>query len=510
MPEFDINASADQVAALFNQGRGNDAVARLNALRRDQPLVMQEALDRYVATRATATIAALYTANVGMDALPGHGPNTHAPQRDLGRLIAAHGAPRFPQESETADLSQAQKYDVYASVIGVRGNEAARNALVSRDRVILGMRNETRTTDNQGRGEYDDRIVVVWRDANGGRHAREFNQANTEPTAQYDHHAGSDGHRIIKETRRPAPALERWPGYENVRRRDIEGDDANNDRVRDLGRLAAGTVEMEEARHSSNRQTPSGVEFSLRPSEEAIRNGRNMVQRDTNADGLFDSRDVNGLQDLNRTFKIHRGSNNNTDSAGCQTIGGGEHTAFIDTVRGNTHQTRWQYVLTPVAPEQTQQRPRPEGDHGRPRADAALPEGVDPRHPVNPQHADHRLHGQIDGHLRALGGEYARNAEAIGLSVLAAAKAHQITQADSLVPNRASDGLRADETLFLVQGRPGDPAARRVALSVELAANTPVQASLARLDALNQAAPQAQASDPAQTQAPNPAPRRMG
>ncbi|RDZ27802.1 XVIPCD domain-containing protein [Lysobacter silvisoli] len=507
MPEFDINASADQVAALFKQGRGTDALARLDTLRHGQPPVVQEALDRYVARRATAEVNAMYALSL----LPMPGMDAVAPSEPLGRLIAAnYTAPRFPADSETARLSQAQQYDIYASVIGVRGDQAARAALNTQDRVILGMRNDTRTTANHGAGVYDDRIVVVWKDDKGVRHAREFNHSNTEPSAQYDHHAGSDGTRVIAESGgQVAPRLKPSRGYEHVDTRKIEGEDVNNDRIRDMGRLGEGTTEMRADAHPTYGANP-GEEFALRPTAAAVGAGANRVQRDTNADGWFNARDVNGLQALNDTFKIHRGGSSNTDSAGCQTIGGGEYDDFITAVGGNQQQTRWQYVLTSVAPAQTQQRAQPAGGAG-PRADAGTPEGADPRHPANPPHADHRLHGQIDGHLRALGGEYARNADAIGLSLLAAAKAGQITQADSLVPNRADNGLQADETLFLIQGRPGDPAARRVALSVELAASTPVQASLARLDALNQAdanpaAPQAAEQAPGQDAAP----RRMG
>ena len=505
MPEFDINASADEVATLFKQGRGTDALARLDTLRHGQPPVVQEALDRYVARRATAEVNAMYALSL----LPMPGMDAVAPGEPLGRLIAAnYTAPRFPADSETARLSQAQQYDIYASVIGVRGDQAARDALTTQDRVILGMRNDTRTTANHGAGVYDDRIVVVWKDDKGGRHAREFNHSNTEPSAQYDHHAGSDGTRVIAESGgQTAPRLKASPGYENVDTRKIEGEDVNSDRVRDMGRLGEGTTEMRADTHPTYGANP-GEEFALRPTATAVSNGQNRVQRDTNADGWFNARDVNGVQALNDTFKIHRGGSANTDSAGCQTIGGGEYDDFIDSVKGNARQTRWQYVLTSVAPAQTQQRTQPAGGRTGARADAGAPEGIDPRHPSDPRHADHRLHAQIDGHLRALGGDYARNADAIGLSLLAAAKAGQITQADSLVPNRAGDGLRADETLFLVQGRPGDPAARRVALSVEVATHTPAQVSLARLDALNQA--QLPAAAQPQEQAQDAAPRRMG
>ncbi|WP_231118092.1 XVIPCD domain-containing protein [Lysobacter silvisoli] len=496
MPELDINASADEVVALLNRGQNREAAARLDALRQDQSVVVQEALDRYVAVRGQDRLTALRAPN----ALTGDDATALNPTLD--RLRTATAAPRFPAENETATLSQAQQYDVYASVIAARGTQAARDALGGQDRVILGMRNETQTTQNSGRGQYDDRMVVVWRDADGGRHAREFNQVTTEPTAQYDHHAGSDGNRIYADTQRQAPRLAASPGYENVRTRKIEGDDVNGDRVRDMGRLSEGTVEMVETVHASNGHTRNGREFSLRPSDEAVRNGANRVERDTNADGWFDSRDVNGVQDLNNTFKIHRGSNTNTDSAGCQTIGGGEHTDFINTVRGNPNQDRWQYVLTSVAPGQQQER-----NQATPAQDGQARPPADPR---NADHPDHRLYTQIDGHVRGLGTAYERNHEAVSLHLLAEAKRGNLTQVDAIATNNATANLRAGETLFLVQGRPGDPAAARVSVSADAATHATPEASLNRLDAINrtQAANQPTMEEPQRVQQQEPLQRR--
>lgn len=56
MPELDINASADEVARLFNQGQSREAATRLDALRQGQSQLVQEALDRSVASRAAERI----------------------------------------------------------------------------------------------------------------------------------------------------------------------------------------------------------------------------------------------------------------------------------------------------------------------------------------------------------------------------------------------------------------------------------------------------------------------
>ncbi|KRG42488.1 hypothetical protein ARC78_09030 [Stenotrophomonas pictorum JCM 9942] len=470
MPEFDITTSADEVVTLLQQGRARDAAAHLEALRQEQPPVIQEAMDRYVAVRAETQLAALRQ--------PGGIPSadTVLLQPLLERMAHARLPPRFREPEETKSLTQTQLHDVYASIIGTRGNEAARAALTRQDRVILGLRQENRTTqgtslagapNSQGNGVYDDRIVVLWTGANGSRHAREFHKATTEPTAQYDHHAGSDGNRIYSDTRRQAPRLPTSAGYENVIHRKIEGNDVNADQVRDLGRLAEGTTEMLATTHP-RRRFPD--EFSLRPSPAAIVAGANRVERDSNGDGWFDSRDVQGVHSLNNTFKFHRGGLYNTDSAGCQTIRNDEYDAFVATVRGTPGQTRWQYVLTSVAPVQ------------------ALEGDIDTRTPLSPandprlqHHPDHALLRQIETHLHALGGLHAERAEAHGLGLLLEAKARGITRVDQIVTSNATASRAAGETMFLIQGRVNDPAAERIPVSAAELVATSIDTGLRRL-----------------------------
>ncbi len=421
MPELDISASANEVVALLQQNQPLHAATRLDALRQNQSIAVQEALDRYVATRAATQLASLRQP----DAVPAGDAVILRPLLD--RMENATRPPRFPDEGETRDLSQPQQHDIYASIVGTRGDNAARTALQGSDRVILGLRNETRTTEARGGGVYDDRIVVLWTDTQGHRHAREFNESTTEPSAQYDGHAKT---------------TPRSPGFENVATRvKTEGADVNGDGIRDLGRLAEGTTEMQPATHPRHKHRD---EFALRPSVAAVTAGVSRVERDSNGDGWFDASDIQGVQDLNSTFKIHRGGHTNTYSAGCQTISDGEYGTFVDIVRGTPGQSRWQYVLTSVAPQSTQQ-------HG---VDARTP--LDPANdPRRPGHADHPLQQQISTRLHALGGRYAENAEVYSLSLLYEAKAQGITGVDQIVTSNATGSRDEGETIFLVQGRSG-------------------------------------------------------
>lgn len=473
MPELDISASADEVVGLLNQNRARDAASRLDTLRQDQSLVVQESLDRLVATRASERLAALrQPGSVAAADAPAVAPM-------LERLGGATAAPRFPAAQETANLSQAQQHDVYASIVGTRGTDAARTALEGHDRVILGMRNENRTTENRGRGVYDDRIAVIWRDADGTRHTREYNTVSTEPTAQYDGHA------------KTSPRSE---GFANVVTRvKTEGNDVNGDRVADLGRLAEGTTEMLATEHPRKNHPD---EFALRPTPAAVNAGQRRVERDSNADGWFDARDVNGVQDLNNTFKIHRGSGANTDSGGCQTIGGGQYDDFVSTVRGTPGQDRWQYVLTSVAPGDQQQRQRDQP--GQAPAQAAAPAASDPR---NANHPDHALQTQISGKLRDLGGQYAQNADAYSLRLLYDAKANRLTSVDDITLSNATGTRAQGENLFMVQGRANDPASTRVTVATAALTQAPVEASLDRLQ--QQAREQAGQTPAPQHEAPS-------
>ncbi|MCL1522000.1 hypothetical protein M3O44_04685 [Xanthomonas nasturtii] len=482
MPELDINASADEVTRLLNQGQTREAVNRLETLRQNQPSVVQEALDRTVASRAGEQLATLHQPG-GLAAA-----DTGEVGATIARLDAARQAPRFPDAAETANLSQAQQYDVYASMVETRGNTDAHAALASRDRVILGLRNENQTTQGvnattgdttaRGTGVYDDRIVVLWKNADGGRHAREFNDVTTEPTAQYDGHAKT---------------TPRSPGFEHVvTRPKTEGEDVNDDHVRDLGRLAEGTTQMGRTTHPRHNHPD---EFALRPTAAAVAGGQRRVERDSNGDGWFDARDTQGVQDLNNTFKIHRGSSSNTDSAGCQTIGGNDYDAFVTTVRGTPGQNSWQYVLTSVAPATTLQRDQSQNV-------AQLPASTpDPRAPGHP---DHALQQQISDRLTAMGGRYAENADSYSLALLHEAKANGMTRVDQVVASNATGAQVEGARIFLVQGQSGDPAALRVPVETATVAAASVDTSLQRLQQQSQelSATQAQQQPQQQPQGP--------
>ena len=319
-PLADAAGTAQTVADLFAAGRSGEATAMLNTAREGQPQAVQDALDRMVSARLDQSLN---------PSQPLGTQQFFASPADIGCTIrrvndAGSNPPALP---DTTTLTDAQKYDVYSSIVDVRGNQAAQDALANGDRVILGLRNENVTTVNNGQGAYDDRLVVLARDADGTVHVNELNRASTEPTAQYD----------ANQRTNPDVTFRRGDGV------DITGDG-----VGELGRIAQGTMEMFETTHRN--PSSAGSTFSLRPTADAVADGAGGVQRDSNHDGVFDATDPGGSVALNDTFKIHSGSRTNTDSAGCTTLHPHDYASFRSAVTADANQDRWQYVLTHTVP----------------------------------------------------------------------------------------------------------------------------------------------------------------
>ncbi len=133
---FDISASADQVVALLNANRAADAMRLLEQQRQEQPQAIQESLDRMVSSRGQDAIGRLQQ-DVIRSTDPMANPDAGLIHAGMQRLGAAGGAPRFPTETEMGALTATQRYDVYASVIETRGNDAARESLRNGERVVL-------------------------------------------------------------------------------------------------------------------------------------------------------------------------------------------------------------------------------------------------------------------------------------------------------------------------------------------------------------------------------------
>jgi hypothetical protein len=325
----DNSATANTVATLFQQGYDGQATAMLAQAKQGQPPAIQDTLDRMVSSRLSATLNMPCAPS-----LQGMPQYAYADPVETGNAMrriddAGTGRPAMPV---TMGLSAEQKFDVYASIVETRGNQAARDALAKGDKVILGLRNEVSTLVNGGKGEYSDRIVVLSR-KDGVVQVEEFNRASTQPTAQYD----ANQKKNVVTPRTP------------------KGEDVTGDGIGELGRLSEGTTEMKITTHPNPSTTAGKTQFvktfALRPTPAAVRDGVGRVERDSNHDGIFDSKDIR-TNFKDDSFKIHAGSRGSTDSAGCTTIYPDDYDRFVSAVTDNSvmGQASWQYVLTATAP----------------------------------------------------------------------------------------------------------------------------------------------------------------
>ncbi len=322
----DLSYTAEHFVSLLSHGRQLQAFTELEHWRALLPLELRDALDRKIAWRLTRLAPRFLWPPMTWQFDLTMSWRREETQRAITRIQAA--ATQRPPMPETAGLNRFQLYDIYSSIVETRGNAAAVSALDANQRVIVGLRVETSTLANRGQGVYDDRLVVIAKGTDGGAPSvHEFTRASTEPTAQYDGNQRNNS---------------------NVTFRRAEGVNISGNHEPELGRLAEGTIEMLETTHPNPRR--AGTNFSLRPTSDAVRNGADGVQRDTNHDGYFNDADVGGRVSLNNTFKIHSGSMNNTDSAGCQTLHPDDFAAFREAVSADSAQARWYYVLTETRP----------------------------------------------------------------------------------------------------------------------------------------------------------------
>jgi hypothetical protein len=312
---------AREVAVLFDQGKQGKAVALLNYAKEGQPVAVQKALDRMVSANLQYTIIAS-----NPQLLQTVTPSPVEVGTAIRQINEAGNNP--PEMPNTTGLTDQQKFDVYSSIVQIRGNQASQDDLANGNSVIVGLRSENSTLANNGQGVYDDRIAVISRDADGTVHVEEFNRVSTEPSAQYDAN------------------LANHP--DNSFRRAV-GEDVTGDGVLDQGRLATSqTIQMHGTSHP-NPSSAGGTVFALRPTQQAVAQGQGGVERFTAGNGYVDTTNPAAVSDLNDSFKIHSGSRNNTDSAGCTTIHPDDYGRFETSVTRDPAQINWNYVLTEVS-----------------------------------------------------------------------------------------------------------------------------------------------------------------
>ena len=86
---------------------------------------------------------------------------------------------------------------------------------------------------------------------------------------------------------------------------------------------------------------------------------------------------------------------------------------------------------------------------------------------------------------RSQGREYNDQSACMAASVACLAKSNGLTRIDHVLLSEERGTVRQGENLFVVQGELGDPAQRRAQMKTQDAASTPIEQSIAQLQALN-------------------------
>jgi peptidoglycan hydrolase-like protein with peptidoglycan-binding domain len=195
-----------------------------------------------------------------------------APEPKRWSLFGSRGTEKAGAVSSMSSAAEARKYDEYRATIERNGGKFREGP---EQRNILAFRTPTNAHANGATGAYDDKTVMLWKDAQGNKRVREY-QSNTDPTSQY---AGKNGY-----AQNPGRLQE---GYHEFRSRLYHPDSSD----------------------------------SIKQALEPVRAVK--YQRLSAADG----KSVVG-GGSNSSFLFHGGAADNTLSAGCQTMPPNEWSRF--------------------------------------------------------------------------------------------------------------------------------------------------------------------------------------
>ncbi|MBK7860195.1 MAG: hypothetical protein IPJ65_16585 [Archangiaceae bacterium] len=179
------------------------------------------------------------------------------------------------------NASDAEKYDYYQQVIERVGGKFRSGP---NQHNMLAFRTDTNAYKNGGAGAYDDTTVLLWKDSKGRKHVEQF-ASNTEPNRDSVEYSA----------------------------------DVTHDGVADQGRLAPGYYEY-------RRQESKKFGSILRMTKDAP------VQRDLNHDGRFTGKELKPMGGGAASMLMHRGGEDATWSAGCQTMAPADMARFIKAI----------------------------------------------------------------------------------------------------------------------------------------------------------------------------------
>ncbi|HZF98076.1 MAG TPA: peptidoglycan-binding domain-containing protein [Pseudoxanthomonas sp.] len=117
-------------------------------------------------------------------------------------------------------------------------------------------------------------------------------------------------------------------------------------------------------------------------------------------------------------------------------------------------------------------------------------QGAVPGNDARPRAADDPLMRQAESAVRrldaSLGRDYDEHSARLAASAACLAKANRLSVIDHIVLSDGNGMANKGENLFVVQGTPGDPAGRWAYMKTQEAVTTPVETSMAQLQALGE------------------------
>jgi hypothetical protein len=202
--------------------------------------------------------------------------------------------PEVTNRPAPSSMSEPEKYKYYRAIIEANGGKFKTGG---NKQNLLGLRKETNVHANNGRGLYDDFLVMLWVTSSGQLRVREYPHFCTEPIRHYKDTGGNkrwgDRHKPVNQIK---PAI---------------GHDANGDGIKDLGRIPEGYYE-----YKTRLTKDVDLGWVLDPMQDMY------SVRDTNDDGIFSAHERR--TSAGRSILFHQGGNleqgGHTWSAGCQTL----------------------------------------------------------------------------------------------------------------------------------------------------------------------------------------------
>lgn len=227
-----------------------------------------------------------------------------------------------------AAKNEEQKYDYFANFVPQNGGTFKTNP---GEKNIIGLRKSTKTTDNEGKGVYDDIFYLAWKDKSGKKRVGEY-VGNTEPNAYY------------------------------LDKRNTQGTALQD--LQHLSRLRPGfmiyTVVITQERNNDGGLKYGGRYLRMKSGTYGV------TEKDLNDDGLFNDNSINNRGGTSMLF--HAGGPTTPYSAGCQTMSKDIFNRFMNDVLSEGDPGDLGYTLADEAtlydPEATQslavQQPEPE------------------------------------------------------------------------------------------------------------------------------------------------------